>query len=212
MEIIRYRLTGFWNYFDDSYYWYLAILNICIKLSITLCIFIFVFYAIDALISSPLRQNARVQISRPIHTILLSISLFQTFYATLIPLNQSSLPILVSKRDERIGSRASKSRHRGTRWKCWKSVGGSVLGDLERSSPRNFVTIRESAKSDFVTRSKHDIMRPTLIVKPVAPTSTKITSNVRPGQGSKKAWEFNGGSRTFLLLPDGISIRGSLIY
>lgn len=59
------------------------------------------------------------------------------------------------------------------------------MGDLERS-PRNFVTIRESMKRDFVTYSKHDIMRPTLIVKPVAPTSTKITSNVRPGQGSKK--------------------------
>lgn len=85
------------------------------------------------------------------------------------------------------------------------------LGDLERS-PRNFVTIRESMKRDFVTYSKHDIMRPTLIVKPVAPTSTKITSNVRPGQGSKKVWEFNGGSRTFLLLSDGVSIRGSLIY
>lgn len=87
----------------------------------------------------------------------------------------------------------------------------AVLGDLE-CSPRNFVTIRESMKRDFVTCSKHDIMRPTLIVKPVAPTFTKITSNVRPGQGSKKVWEFNGGSRTFLLLSDGITIRGSLIY
>lgn len=85
----------------------------------------------------------------------------------------------------------------------------AILADLERSTSKfgNY-----SWKHDYVTCSKHDIMRPTLIVKPVAPTSTKITSNVRPGQGSKKVWEFNGGSRTFLLLPYGISIRGSLIY
>lgn len=78
------------NYFEDSYY--LAIPNICIRkiqfvrINDTLYVS---FFFIDALISSPL-VKMHVFRFHVRYTRLLSISLFQTFYATLIPLYQSS--------------------------------------------------------------------------------------------------------------------------